>query len=33
MMTTGCSNNPLKPGSGADPGASATTAISESNIN
>jgi hypothetical protein len=29
MMTTGCSNNPLKPGGGADPGASATTAISE----
>ena len=26
---TGCSNNPLKLGNGADPGASATTAISE----
>jgi hypothetical protein len=26
---TGCGNNPLKPGGGADPGASSTTAISE----
>jgi hypothetical protein len=29
VAITGCSNNPLKPGGGADPGASATTAISE----
>ena len=29
VMITGCSNNPLKPGLAANPGASATTAISE----
>jgi hypothetical protein len=29
MAITGCSNNPLSPGNGAQPGASATTAISE----
>lgn len=29
VMITGCSNNPLKPGGAANPGASATTAISE----
>ena len=29
LTITGCGNNPLKPGNGAEPGASATTAISE----
>jgi hypothetical protein len=29
LSITGCGNNPLKPGGGAEPGASATTAISE----